>query len=154
MILGSSPKMRAKGGIEARPRRSHNLKRPQAITDTELAVLKLLWERGSLTAREISQGVYSSGTTSDIGTVHSMLQRLESKQMIERDRSGHVHVFSAAVEQSEVAGMQLEQMAEKLSDGSMTPFLTHLVDSKRLTDDELQTLHDLLKKHSPKKKKR
>lgn len=130
------------------------LKPSQAITDTELAVLKLLWERGALTAREISQGLYASVSTSDIGTVHSMLQRLEGKEFVERDRSGHVHVFSAAVEQSEVAGMQLEQMAEKLSDGSMTPFLTHLVDSKRLTDDEMQTLHNLLKKHSPKKKKR
>ncbi len=128
------------------------MKRPKSITDTELAVLKFLWDHGSVTAKEIAASLYPRCTASDVGTVHSMLQRLESKRFIHRDRSAHAHSFSAAVSRSEMAGLQLEEMADKLADGSVTPFLTHLVEGDRLSPKDLDELRKLLKRHRSRRK--
>lgn len=130
------------------------MKHPTGITDTELSVLKQLWANGSLTSRQLVDELYPAGTASDVGTVHSMLQRLEAKKLVNRDRSRHPHVFSAAVSQSAVAGQQLHTLADKISDGSLFPFLTHLVETKSLSEEELSSLRKLIDEHkAPKRKK-
>ena len=116
----------------------------QSITNTELSVLKALWDSGPLTARAIAEMLYGNCSESELGTVHSMLQRLERKKCILRDRSSHAHVFSSAVGRSEVAGQELEAMAKKLADGSMAPFLTHLVQANRLKQEEIDEIRRLL----------
>lgn len=130
------------------------MKKPQPITDTEMAVLKLLWDRGPLPVKSITEALYPKCTTSDVGTVHSMIQRLEAKKLVKRDRNTHPQIVSATVNRTQVAGRQLEKMADKLADGSMVPFLTHLMQSNRLNQDELEELRTLLDQHSSKKKKK
>ena len=66
-------------------------------TNAELAILKLLWERDSLTAREIRDELYPRGTNSDHATVQKLLQRLEKKCLINRDRRSFAHVFRTQV---------------------------------------------------------
>jgi BlaI family penicillinase repressor len=132
------------------------MKAPNGITDTELTVLKKLWSKGPLTSRQLVEELYPTGTASDVGTVHSMLQRLEAKELVDRNRSRHPHLFSASVSQSDVAGQQLTTLAQKLSDGSLFPFLTHLVETKSLSAEELSSLRKLIDEHqvpSSKKKK-
>ena len=127
---------------------------PVHITDTELAVLKVLWDAGSSSAREVTEVLYPTCTDSDVGTVHSMLQRLERKRLIDRERSRRPHLFSALVSRDEVAGQELSAMAQRLTDGSLVPFLTHLVDADRLSDDDVAEIERLLKRrHSQKRRK-
>jgi len=117
---------------------------PQSASEAELAILQMLWDQGSLTARAIRDALYPAGTASQHGTVQKLLQRLEEKRLIERNRSQFVHVFRASVTRSEYAGRQLEQLAEKLTDGSLVPFLTHLVEARRLSARERKAIRDLL----------
>jgi predicted transcriptional regulator len=91
------------------------------IPDAELDVLKLLWSEHPLTARQITIEVYGEATPSNIGTVQKLLQRLEAKSCVERDRAEHVHRFSPGVSQMDVAASQLERLAEKVADGSLAP---------------------------------
>ena len=118
----------------------------KTITDAELTVLRWLWQHGAATARAVAQDLYPECTASDLATVHSLLQRLEAKKLVTRDRSCHVHTFSAAASQSEVAGRELQALADKLASGSLSPFLTHLVEGAKLTKKELDELRSLLKK--------
>jgi predicted transcriptional regulator len=127
---------------------------PVHITDTELAVLKVLWDSGSASAREVTEVLYPTCTESDIGTVHSMLQRLERKQLVDRERSRRPHLFTARISREEVAGQELSAMAERLTDGSLVPFLTHLVDTDRLSDDDVAEIERLLRRrHSHNRRK-
>ena len=126
----------------------------QAITDTELAVLKALWDSGPLTVRAIAEMLYANCSESELGTVHSMLQRLERKNLVLRDRSAHAHVFVSAVNRSEVAGQALEAMSKKLADGSMAPFLTHLVQADRLKLEEIDEIRRMLDDAARKLKKK
>ncbi len=138
---------------------------PQDITDAELAVLEQLWEQGRCTNRELAEAVYGDATTSRLTTVKKLLERLENKQLVARDRGGSVQTFEATVERKDVINRRLEAIADQLCDGSITPLLTHMVQSTKLTKRdraELRALIDELdgatkkpaRKRNPKRKHR
>jgi predicted transcriptional regulator len=114
-------------------------------TDAELAVLKVLWARGELSARSIAEELYPGGSASDIATVQKLVSRLEAKRLVTRERKPPAHLFRAAVSQEKFAGEQLEAMAEKLSDGSLAPFVMHLVNARGLTKREREEIRRLLR---------
>jgi predicted transcriptional regulator len=122
---------------------------PQDITDAELLVLQVLWDSGPATIRHITESLYADGTAAQYATVQKLLERLEDKQIdgkpfVRRDRSGAAHTFTAGVGRDELIGSRLRDMAEKLCGGSLTPLLTHLVRTKRLSARERQELRALI----------
>ncbi len=114
------------------------------ITDAELAVLKVLWTEGPQTAREITERLYEEVNTSSMGTVQKLIARLEEKKLVRRDRSQSVHRFNSDVTYEDIAGMQLDEFASKLSEGSLSPFVLHLLNAKRLSRKEKQQIRRLL----------
>ncbi len=116
----------------------------EPIPDAELQVMKLLWAAESLTARELAETIYGTADNSTVGTVSKLLKRLEDKRCVRRDRSGFAHRFSARVTQEEVAGRHLDAIARKVADGSLVPFITHLVHAKKLSEQEKGEIRRLL----------
>jgi BlaI family transcriptional regulator, penicillinase repressor len=110
------------------------------ITDAELAVLQLLWDGGPSPVRPLADVLYPGGGPSEYATVHRLLERLESKGYVRRERSGGVYVFRPARPREEVLGQQLEALLEKMGGGSLQPLLTNLLRSRRLTPEELREL--------------
>ncbi len=124
---------------------------PHDITRTELAVLRLLWKSKIATIRELTDKLYPEGGHSHYATVQSLLDRLEQKGYVSREKQGRVNVFSAAISRSEVISRRLRETAESLCDGSLAPLLTHLIGTNDLSNEELEalnTLVDRLEKHS------
>ena len=121
---------------------------PQDITDAELAVLQVLWDDGPLPIRRITEILYPSGKAAQYATVQKLLERLEAKECVARDRTAPVHVFSATLGRDELVGRRLQAVAEKLCGGSWTPLLTTLVQGQRLTDHDRKTLRELIHDHS------
>ena len=114
------------------------------VTDAELAVLQVLWDRGPATIRQITDAVYPQGTAAHYGTVQKLLERLETKGYVRRDRTGMAHTFAAAADRDALIGRRLREMAEKLCGGSLTPLLTHLLRTERLSPQQRRELRDLL----------
>ena len=117
---------------------------PQDVTDAELAVLQVLWAKGAATIRQLTDAIYPDGGTAHYATVQKLLDRLEAKGCIRRDRTSAAHLFSATIRQEELIGRRLQAMAEKLCGGSLTPLLTHLVRAERLTARQRQELRALI----------
>ncbi|HEV3167312.1 MAG TPA: BlaI/MecI/CopY family transcriptional regulator [Isosphaeraceae bacterium] len=126
----------------------------QDVTDAELAVLQVLWDRGSATIRQLTEATYGKGGASAYATVQKLLERLEAKECVHRDRRPSVHVFSAAIDRDDLIGRRLQTMAEKLCGGSLTPLLTHLVQAERLSPSELTVLRNLIDQLDKSKKPR
>ncbi len=116
----------------------------QRLTNAELAIMELLWERSPLTARQVREQLYDDSKTSQHGTVQRLLQSLEEKGFVNRDRSLGVHLFSVIVSREAYGGLQLESLAEKLTGGSIAPLLTHLLDQQKLDKTEIKRLRKLL----------
>ncbi len=123
------------------------IKKPVRVTDAELAVLKVLWGRGALTAKAITEAVYPDGAESEFAAVHSFLQRLERKGLIARDRRSFVHVFSPTASQADVLGHELNTLAERLGSNSIAPLIMQLIDQKRLSRKEAAEIRKLLERY-------
>lgn len=114
------------------------------LANAELAVMKRLWERDRWTARDLREELYPGSTRAQHGTVQRLLQRLEDKGFVDRDRALPVHLFSAAISREAYASGQLESLAERLTGGSIAPFITHLLDEKKISKAEIQRLREIL----------
>ncbi len=106
--------------------------------------MELLWQNDHLTARDIRERLYHDATKAQHGTVQRLLQRLEDKGYVRRDRSLFVHLFSAAVSRQAYAGQQLESLADKLTAGSFAPLITHLIEHKKISWREIDKIKALL----------
>ena len=116
----------------------------QQLANAELAVMNLLWQNDRLTARQIREQLYPDANKAQHGTVQRLLQRLEDKGYVERDRGLSVHLFSAAISRQAYAGGQLELLASKLTAGSFTPLITHLIEEKKISRDEINRIRAIL----------
>jgi predicted transcriptional regulator len=130
------------------------VRKPKDVTDAELAVLQVLWDGGPATIRRLTDVIYPRGTDVHYATVQKLLERLEAKGHVRRDRSTHAHVFMAWTDRDTLVGRRLRDMAEKLCGGLMTPLLTHLVRAKELDLQERQELRALMDDLDQKAKQR
>lgn len=119
-------------------------RKPVAVPDAELAVLKVLWESGPASIREITDVLYPDGQTSHYATVQKLLERLRKRRCVSRRRVGRAHLFRATVERSDLIREHLRDAAEKLCEGSLTPLLTHLVAGRQLSRAEIEALRRLI----------
>ena len=117
---------------------------PQDVTDTELAILQVLWDGGPATIRRLTEALYPTGSDAYYATVQKLLERLEAKGHVVRDRSSHAHRFSARTDRDALVGRRLRAVAEQLTGGLMAPLLTHLVRAEALTAKERQELRQLI----------
>ena len=118
---------------------------PQDVTNTELGILQILWDHGPVTRRQITDILYPGGGTAHYATVQKLLGRLVAKGYVSQDRGRAVLTFTATVGREELISRRLQDVAEKLCGGSLTPLLMNLVRAKGLTGAELLELQDLLK---------
>jgi predicted transcriptional regulator len=124
------------------------------VTDAELAVLQTLWDRGPSTIRLLTDLLYQDVSDASYATVQKLLERLEEKGHVRRDRSGHAHLFSALTDRDTLVGQRLRLVAEKLTGGMMAPLLTHLVRAETLSSDERRELRTLIDELDRKNKSR
>jgi predicted transcriptional regulator len=117
---------------------------PQDVTDAELAVLQLLWDGGPATIRRLTDTLYPGGGPAQYGTVQKLLDRLEAKGCVRRERRPAAHTFDAVIAREDLIGRRLQDVAEKLCGGSLTPLLTHLVRTREMSARERQELRELI----------
>jgi predicted transcriptional regulator len=127
---------------------------PKDVTDAELAVLQVLWERGAATRRQLTDALYPGGGPAHYTTVQKLLERLAAKGLVGRQRGPGVATFRAAVDREALINRKLRDVAEKLCGGSLTPLLLNLVRSGPLTPGELQELRDLVQELSRQAKRK
>ncbi|APW63492.1 BlaI/MecI/CopY family transcriptional regulator [Paludisphaera borealis] len=125
---------------------------PMDVTEAELALLSALWDHGPATIRQLVDRVYGQGGASVYATVQKLLERLEQKGCVDRDRSESVHVFTASVDRSELIGRRLRAVADALCGGSLTPLLTHLVEGEGMSQAERKELRSLIDRLDRKKR--
>ena len=127
---------------------------PQDVTDTELAVLQVLWERGGSTRRQIADVLYPGGAPSHITTVQKLLERLEEKGYVARGAEEGPVTFAATIDREQLISRRLLDVADKLCGGSLTPLLMNLVRAQSLTPRQLRELQDLLAELNEKRRPR
>jgi predicted transcriptional regulator len=108
---------------------------------------------GPASVRQLVDRLYPSAGPSAPSTVQKLLERLEAKSYVTRDRSGGMHRFAAAVDRGTLISARLRSVAEEFCQGSLASLLTHLVQTESLSHQERQALRELVQEWRPAKKK-
>lgn len=119
-------------------------KRPAEVTDTELAILDVLWERGPCQIRDIVEALYSQHTPALHATVKSLLERLMDKGFVACDRSRFAHTFSPRITREAYVGEQLQKLADSHFDGSLAPMLLTLIERVKLSRKEREAIRKVI----------
>jgi predicted transcriptional regulator len=114
------------------------------ITETELSLLNELWQRPSATVRELTEVLYGNTPAALLATVQKLLDRMEAKGVVARDRTRWPHHYSAALKREDLVDNRLQAAADQLFDGDLAPLLSHLVRSQKLTPKDRENLRKVL----------
>ena len=114
------------------------------VTETELQILDRLWDEPGQTIRSLCEAIYADASPSVYATVQSLLERLEKKDWVTRDRSGYKHRFHAARDRAEFIGQQIQGVADAVCDGSVAALLGQLAKSRSLTAKDRRQLRRLI----------
>ena len=114
------------------------------LANAELAVMERLWEERSLTARLLREQLYPEAARPMHGTIQRLLQRLEDKAFVHRDRDRAAHLFTPRISREAYAAGRLEALADQVTGGSFVPMITHLVEERKLSDADMERLRRLL----------
>jgi BlaI family penicillinase repressor len=114
------------------------------LSESEREVLRVLWDRGPGTVREINAELTRRGRRWAYTTVATLLHRLSAKQYAASDPSTVPHVFRAAVTRDEILERRLKDAADELCDGRAAPLVLALVQGGRFSAEELARMRKLL----------
>jgi predicted transcriptional regulator len=118
--------------------------RRPSVSTTELEVLKVLWEHGPATVREVAGVLHSQGRSWAYNTVLTLLQRLQAKGYAASDKGGVAHVFRAAVSRNHLLRQRLQDLADQLCEGTPAPLVLALVEGQRFSAQEIEQFRRLL----------
>jgi predicted transcriptional regulator len=114
------------------------------VTDAELAILQVLWDRGQATIRQVTELLYPGGEASEYATVKKLVSRLEQKGYVRRNAREAAHIFEAKVTRNDLVGQRLDALANDLCGGSRVPLVTSLLRTQQLTEAERRELRRFL----------
>lgn len=115
-----------------------------AMSETESTVLKVLWDRGPGTVREVLSALTDQGHDWAYTTVQTLLTRLATKGYAEIDRASAAHVYRAAVSKDALLKQELFDLADTYCEGTSSPLVLALVEGGRFTADEIARFRELL----------
>lgn len=116
------------------------------ISDTEMEIMLVVWEKKNPSVRDIVQAVYSQHSQTLHTTVKSLLERLNKKGFVECDRSDHVHRFRALIERETFVQSQVGKLADNVYSGNVAPVLLSMVEKVRLSKKDRETIEEILSK--------
>lgn len=126
-------------------------------TERELEALKVLWEQGEATVREVCDAMNEAGEELAYTTVLSLLQVMEQKGLVDHRREGKAYVYLPTVAREKTLGDLAAGFLERVFDGSLDEYLVHALGTRKVSKRELDQLEEMLdaarKRKSPRPKK-
>jgi BlaI family transcriptional regulator, penicillinase repressor len=114
------------------------------ISDTEQAVLKVLWDLGQGTVREVLAALNAQGHQWAYTTAQTLLTRLLAKGYVAADRTGPAHVYRPAVSRTELLQQRLTNLADEFCEGTTSPLVLALVEGSELSPADIARFRQLL----------
>lgn len=119
-------------------------KGPPRPTDAELGILRVLWQRGPSTVREVQEALNEARPTG-YTTVLKTLQIMTEKGLVRRDEQQRAHVYQAELAQHQTQRQLVGDLLNRVFDGSASNLLMHALATKKgASPEELSQIRDIL----------
>ncbi|HXJ68394.1 MAG TPA: BlaI/MecI/CopY family transcriptional regulator [Verrucomicrobiae bacterium] len=112
-------------------------------TDAELAILRVLWQRGPSTVRDVHQ-VLSRSHGSGYTTVLKLLQIMTEKRLVVRDEAQRAHVYAARESERRTQRQLLGDLVDRAFGGSSAKLVLHALSERPASEEELRGIRALL----------
>jgi BlaI family transcriptional regulator, penicillinase repressor len=120
-----------------------NPSKPPKPTDAELAILRVLWQRGPSTVREVWEQLSPQQGTG-YTTVLKTMQIMVEKGLLARDESDRSHVYRAARSEAQTQRQVVGHLLDRLFAGSAPKLVMQALAAKKATPAELAEIRRLL----------
>jgi predicted transcriptional regulator len=115
------------------------------LSRRELLIMEALWKLGACSVREIQETFSGKGRPA-YTTVQTMVARLEAKQAVRKIKKiGNAHIFAAVVTRSAAQHRLVDDLL-RLFEGRVAPLMSHLIDTGRLTQRDVDEAQKALRK--------
>ena len=112
-------------------------------TDSELAILRVLWERGPSTVRQVHEAMAGTRDTGYTTTL-KLMQIMFEKGLVKRDDSMKTHIYQPAVSKEKTQKHLLGKMIDNLFGGSPTELVIQALGNHKASTDELEAIQKLI----------
>ena len=112
-------------------------------TERELGILRVLWERGPSTVREVHENLHEDSETGYTTTL-KFLQIMAEKGLVTRDERKRTHVYEAACSREETQNQLVSDLVDKAFGGSARSLVMSALSSKKPTKREIEEIRNLL----------
>jgi predicted transcriptional regulator len=119
--------------------------RSTTLTEQELEIMKVVWERESVTVRDVYEALLERRKVA-YTTVMTMLKILEQKKYLKKSQSERAYVYRPAQPKRQVIGAMVKEFVNRVFNGSAEPLLVHLVQENNLTREDLEEIAQMRRK--------
>ncbi|MEL7498408.1 MAG: BlaI/MecI/CopY family transcriptional regulator [Planctomycetota bacterium] len=113
------------------------------LSKGEMVVASALWRLGNATLGELYKEVEQTDSM-EYATVQSYIRRLEAKGYVKSKKEGRNKCYRAAVKPEKVIGQNIDELLDQLVSGQSLPVFRHLIEQRRVSQDELQELRRMI----------
>ncbi len=113
-------------------------------TELELQILKTLWRQSPLLAREVQAALAEDGRSLAKTSVITTLNTMFRKRYLTRKKLNNTYLFSPRITEEQVNGLVMEDVVDRVFDGSTAAVMLSLFDTKEINRDELKELRMLI----------
>ena len=111
----------------------------KTFTDKELEIMRVIWERGEATAKEIQEALPGERHYNSVLTIIRVLER---KGHLTHRAEGKAHIYRAKAKPEKAQGRVLSHLIEQLFGGSAAAMILHLVETGDLTEEDLKEVRE------------
>ena len=116
---------------------------PPSISDAELVVMKVVWEKSSVTANQVVEALGNHKEWKP-KTIQTLLSRLVQKGALEFERKGREYEFRPLIKSGDFIHAASRSFLHRIFDGEIAPFLACFLEREKLTPDEIKELRRIL----------
>jgi len=116
---------------------------PPRPTPAELLILRVLWERGPSTVREVHERLERERATG-YTTVLKLLQIMTEKGLVQRDERARAHVYAARAPEEQTQGQLVRDLLDRAFGGSATKLVMHALSTRKTSREELARIREML----------
>jgi predicted transcriptional regulator len=119
-------------------------------TDAELAILRVLWDLGPATVRQVHESLAEVRDTGYTTTL-KLMQIMAEKKLVTRDESARTHVYEAKLTQEETQRQLVSDLMDRAFGGSASALVLQALRAGSASPEELATIEQLIEKHRGRK---
>ena len=119
-------------------------------TDAELAILRVLWERGASTVRQVHEALAGTRETGYTTTL-KLMQIMTDKRLVKRNETARTHVYSPMAAQEQTERQLVQDLVDRAFGGSAAQLVLRALGAEGTTDAELTEIRKLIDEYREKR---